>query len=88
VYFANAHPHKTMKSFIGHRLATKKGPLALVVSAHPKGYGVSIRGDGTVDVAAIAAKYGGNGHPSSAGFAIPREGPFPWTLIEHEDPSD
>jgi hypothetical protein len=86
VYFANAHPHKTMKSLIGHRLARKKGPLALVVSAHPKGYGVSIRGDGTVDVAAIAAKYGGNGHTSSAGFAIPREGPFPWKLVEdHED---
>jgi len=89
VYFANSHPHKTMKSLVGHQLAEKKGPLALVVSAHPKGYGVSIRGDGTVDVAAIAEKYGGNGHPSSAGFLVPREGPFPWELIEnHEDSSN
>lgn len=89
VYFANSHPHKTMKSLIGHKLAAKKGPLALVVSAHPNGYGVSIRGDGSVDVAEIASRFGGNGHTSSAGFLIPRGGPFPWELIEdHEDSRD
>jgi oligoribonuclease NrnB/cAMP/cGMP phosphodiesterase (DHH superfamily) len=85
IYFATAHPHKTMKSLIGNKLARKKGPLALVVSAHPKGYGVSIRGDGSVDVAKIAERFGGNGHPNSAGFAIPREGPFPWELIEDDE---
>lgn len=85
VYFASSHPHKTMKSLIGHRLAAKKGPLALVVSAHPNGYGVSIRGDGTVDVAEIASRFGGNGHTSSAGFLIPREGPFPWELIADDE---
>ncbi|HEY0010725.1 MAG TPA: hypothetical protein VGB97_02300 [Candidatus Paceibacterota bacterium] len=82
IYFANSHPHKTMKSLIGNLLAKKKGPFALVVSAHPNGYGVSIRGDGTVNVAKIAEKYGGNGHPNSAGFLIPREGPFPWEIVE------
>jgi uncharacterized protein len=85
IYFGTSHPFKSLKSHVGHRLVEKKGPIALVVSAHPKGYGVSIRGDGTVDVAKIAAKYGGNGHTNSAGFPIPREGPFPWELIEHED---
>ncbi len=86
VYFATVHPLKSLKSLVGNLLARKKGPCALVVSAHPNGYGVSIRGDGTVNVAEIAQKFGGNGHPSSAGFLIPREGPFPWTLIEeHED---
>lgn len=86
-YFATAHPLKPLKSLIGHKLAVKHPPYALVVSAHPKGYGVSIRGDGTIDVAAIAAKYGGNGHKSSAGFAIPANGPVPWTKVdkEHED---
>lgn len=89
-YFTTAHPLKPMKSLVGNLLAKKKGPFALVVSAHPEGYGVSIRGDGTVDVAAIAAKYGGNGHPSSAGFALPVGDSMPWKLVpeEHETASD
>ncbi|KND50512.1 MAG: hypothetical protein AB202_02560 [Parcubacteria bacterium C7867-007] len=87
-YYATAHPLKSLKSMVGHLLSDKKGPIALVVAAHPNGYGVSIRGDGTVDVSKIAAKFGGNGHPSSSGFLIPREGPFPWTLIEDETTSD
>lgn len=82
VYFATAHPYKPMKSLVGNKLARKKGPFALVVSAHPRGYGVSIRGDGSIDVTTIAKKYGGNGHKSSAGFLIPAEGPIPWTGIE------
>lgn len=86
-YFGTAHPIKPMKSLVGNLLAKKKGPISLVVSAHPSGYGVSIRGDGTVDVAKIAQKYGGNGHPKSAGFIIPREGPFPWEKI-NEAPLD
>ncbi len=86
--FANAHPSKTMKSLVGNILARRVPPLALVVSAHPKGFGVSIRGDGSVNVAQIAEKYGGNGHHDSAGFLIPVDGPMPWTLIEDEDSSD
>lgn len=82
VYFAYTHSLLSMKSLVGNLLAKKQGPCALVVSAHPEGYGVSIRGDGTIDVAAIARKFGGNGHPNAAGFLIPREGPFPWQLIE------
>ncbi len=85
IYFAHTHNLKSMKSLVGNLLARKKGPVALVVSAHPYGYGVSIRGDGTVDVAEIAQRFGGNGHTSSAGFLIPREGPFPWTLLEEAD---
>ncbi|HEX5774498.1 MAG TPA: hypothetical protein VFY28_00865 [Candidatus Paceibacterota bacterium] len=85
VYFASAPSLKSLKSLVGNQLATKQGPFGLVVSAHPNGYGVSIRGDGSVDVAKIAQKFGGNGHPSAAGFLIPREGPFPWELIESEE---
>lgn len=80
--FASTHPYKPIKSLVGNLLAKERPPLALVVSAHPNGFGVSIRGDGSIDVSKIAQKFGGNGHPSSAGFLIPREGPFPWTLIE------
>ncbi|MGE5541341.1 MAG: hypothetical protein ACM3TU_03635 [Bacillota bacterium] len=79
IYFASTH--STMKSLVGNLLAKKHGPFALVASAHPDGYGMSIRGDGSIDVAKIAQKYGGNGHPNAAGFLIPRDGPFPWTTI-------
>lgn len=85
VYFATAHPFKPMKSLVGNLLARKQGPFSLVVAAHPKGYGVSIRGDGTFDVSEIARKYGGNGHKSSSGFLIPAGVPVPWTQIEHDD---
>jgi oligoribonuclease NrnB/cAMP/cGMP phosphodiesterase (DHH superfamily) len=84
VSFATAHPFKPMKSLVGMLLAKKYPPFALVVAAHPKGYGISIRGDGSVDVAAIARKYGGNGHVNSAGFSIPADGNMPWKLIEEE----
>lgn len=82
VYFATAHPFKPMKSLVGNLLARKHGPFSLVVAAHPEGYGVSIRGDGSVDVAAIAQKYGGNGHRSSAGFLVSADQPMPWKLLE------
>jgi oligoribonuclease NrnB/cAMP/cGMP phosphodiesterase (DHH superfamily) len=85
VTFATAHPMKTMKSLVGNLLAEKHPPFALVVSAHPTGYGISIRGDGSVDVSAIARKYGGNGHHDSAGFVIPADGNMPWKIIEKDD---
>jgi len=88
VMFANAHPSGVMKSKVGNILAKEFPPFALVVSAHPKGFGVSIRGDGSVNVAKLAEKYGGNGHHDSAGFLVSVDGPMPWTLIEDEDSSD
>ncbi len=86
VTFATAHPFKPMKSLVGNLLARKHGPFALVVAAHPNGFGISIRGDGSVDVSAIARKYGGNGHHDSSGFVIPADGNMPWELIEEDKP--
>lgn len=81
-YFANSHPSISMKSYVGNQLCKKLPPIALVVSAHPEGFGVSIRGDGSVDVSLIALKYGGGGHPSASGFFIPNGDPVPWQEIE------
>ncbi|MEW5909347.1 MAG: bifunctional oligoribonuclease/PAP phosphatase NrnA [Thermodesulfobacteriota bacterium] len=39
-------------------------------SQGPSHYHVSLRSDGTVDVAAIAAEFGGGGHSSAAGFSV------------------
>jgi oligoribonuclease NrnB/cAMP/cGMP phosphodiesterase (DHH superfamily) len=88
VYFGYTHQAKPMKSKVGNLLAKKKGPFALVVSPHPLGYGVSIRGDGTIDVSAIARKYGGNGHPNSSGFHVENNQPMPWKLVERDIPTD
>lgn len=86
-YFASTHPAMSMKSYVGHELAVKQAPLALVVTAHPDGYGVSIRGDGSVDVSKIAQKYGGGGHPNASGFFIPNGESMPWAEIgENENP--
>lgn len=89
VAFATAHPYKPIKSLVGNLLAKQYPPFAIVVTAHPLGYGVSMRGDGSVDLTKIAQKYGGNGHPSSVGFLVPNNAPMPWKLIEdHEDSRD
>jgi len=81
-YFANSLPAITMRSHIGSLLYQKLPPIALVVSAHPDGFGVSIRSDGTVDVAKLATKYGGGGHTESAGFFIPNDHEVPWVEVE------
>ena len=80
--FTNSHPAMTMKSYVGNQLAKKLPPIALVVSAHPNGFGVSIRGDGSVDVSKIAEKYGGGGHPNASGFMIPNGSTMPWIEVE------
>ncbi len=84
VYFAATHPNITMKSYVGNKLYKKLPPFALMVTAHPNGFGVSIRGDGSVDVSVIAAKYGGGGHPGSSGFFIPNGSVMPWEEIDEE----
>ncbi|MEK9160865.1 MAG: hypothetical protein AAB440_02410 [Patescibacteria group bacterium] len=72
-------------SDLGNRLARKRGPLALAVQARPDGLRISLRGDGSVDVAKIAQKYGGNGHPNASAFSLPWGTPIPWEEV-YEDP--
>lgn len=43
---------------------------------------VSLRSDGAVDVAAIAARYGGGGHHNAAGFVVANGDPFPWEVVK------
>lgn len=81
-YFTTTLPSITMRSYVANRLYTKLPPFALVVTAHPDGFGVSIRSDGSVDVSKIAAKYNGGGHPGSAGFFIRNGTEMPWVEIE------
>jgi nanoRNase/pAp phosphatase (c-di-AMP/oligoRNAs hydrolase) len=70
-------------SDVGHLLAERKAPLALVVRAKRDGLRISLRGDGSINVATIAQKYGGNGHPNSAAFGVPLGAIPPFTTIHH-----
>lgn len=69
-------------SDVGHYLADKKPPIALVARAEQDRIAVSLRSDGTVNVAGMAKKYGGGGHPAAAGFRIPYGETPPWKVIE------
>lgn len=59
-------------SELGNRLAERSGTFGLVWELGAEGDAkVSLRAAGRVDVAAIAAGYGGGGHPNAAGFRMP-----------------
>ncbi|OGG76458.1 hypothetical protein A2950_00615 [Candidatus Kaiserbacteria bacterium RIFCSPLOWO2_01_FULL_55_19] len=74
-------------SDIGNRLARLKPPIAIILSSGAEGLRVSLRSDGSVDVATLARKYGGNGHPAAAGFELPFGSPIPWEIVapKHEN---
>jgi uncharacterized protein len=74
-------------SDVGTHLVTLCPPLALVVNFHGDTLNVSLRSNSSVDVSAIARKYGGNGHPQAAAFRLNWGDPLPWKVIEaHETP--
>ncbi|MFA7302366.1 MAG: hypothetical protein WC030_01305 [Candidatus Paceibacterota bacterium] len=74
-------------SDVGNRLAKQKPPFAMIASFHGDVLNISLRSDPSVDVSAIARKYGGNGHPQSSAFRLTWGTPLPWTVI-NEDPSN
>lgn len=80
VYLASAPD--MFASDTANRLARKKGPFALAVKATVDGTSVSLRSDGSVNVANIAKKFGGGGHPGAAGFRIPYDSPVPWQSLQ------
>lgn len=83
-YLATA-PHMFV-SDVGNRLATMKPPLAVIANFRGDVLNVSLRSDPSIDVSAIARKYGGNGHPQASAFRLEWGAPLPWTVIkEHED---
>ncbi len=83
-YFTTTLPSITMRSYVANQLYELLPPIALVVTAHPEGLGVSIRSNGSVDVSEIAKKFGGGGHPGSSGFFIPHHDPLPWVEINED----
>lgn len=74
-------PHM-FASDVGAILYSKKPPMAVTWYDGKDHIHVSLRSDGTVDVSAIAAKYGGGGHKASAGFSLSSIDSFPWKEIK------
>lgn len=72
-------------SDVGHMLAKRKPPFAMVIRAKRDGLRVSLRGDGSIDVSELARRHGGNGHPNAAAFSIPHETPLPFKAVEHHE---
>lgn len=59
-------------SELGNRLAERCGTFGLIWQLAADGeIKVSLRATGKIDVATIAARYGGGGHPNAAGFRMP-----------------
>lgn len=71
---------------LGHILVLRKPPFA-IIWGHKKGgmLTFSLRGDGSIDVAEIAEKYGGGGHHDAAAFRILNAVKLPFTFIEESN---
>lgn len=86
-YLSNATDMFT--SDVGNRLARIKPPFGIIAKLHGDTLNVSLRSDESIDVSAIARKYGGNGHPHASAFRLKWGDPLPWTVVdEHENPRD
>ena len=58
-------------SEIGHSIVKHGMPVAIIWSRREGKVVVSLRSDGmAVDVAKLAERYGGGGHPAAAGFSV------------------
>lgn len=68
-------------SEIGHELSKKLPPIAIVWRQKDGEIKVSLRSDGTVDVAKIAERFGGGGHKAASGFTFPLTKALPWKII-------
>lgn len=69
-------------SDVGNLLAKTKPPLALITSFHGDVLNVSLRSDPSIDVSAIARKYGGNGHPQASAFRLAWGDRLPWKVLD------
>jgi oligoribonuclease NrnB/cAMP/cGMP phosphodiesterase (DHH superfamily) len=79
------HPMKPMVSALGNALAVKQPPFAFVLQVREDGIAVSVRGDGSVDLAELTQRHGGNGHHDSAAFFVPWGAPLPWKGVPKDE---
>ncbi len=73
---------RLFRSEVGNLLAKQKGPFSIVWYPNQGKWHYSMRGDGSVDLAKLAEKYGGNGHHNAASFRRPMSEPFLFTPVQ------
>ncbi len=73
---------RLFRSEVGQILAHKKGPFSITWYPHEGKWHFSLRGDGSVDLSAIAKKYGGSGHHDAASFRLDFDKPLPFARIK------
>lgn len=74
--------YKPLTSQLGHALYEKQPDMAIVWSQQGNQRKFSLRSNGKVNVAKIAEKYSGGGHPGAASFSLPADGPLPWKMVK------
>ncbi|HEC32940.1 MAG TPA: hypothetical protein ENI63_01615 [Candidatus Kaiserbacteria bacterium] len=80
VYAINAS--RIFRSSLGHILAIKKPPFAIVwYHRNDHTLSFSLRGDGSIDLAELAKKYGGGGHHDAASFEVSNSVQLPFKLL-------
>lgn len=79
VYAVNASSF--LRSELGHRLAMKRGPFAIVYRFEQDVLRISLRGDGTIDCTKLVEKYGGGGHYSAAAIIMKDKNPLPFKKV-------
>ncbi len=75
-------PFVDLISEIGNALLEKHPPLSLICLVNKNYKKVSLRSDGSVNVAQIAEQYGGGGHFRAASFTLNLSEPWPWQEIK------
>ena len=87
VYAVNAP--RRFASEMGNTLARRTRSFAIIWREASGIVNVSLRSDGSVDVASIARCFGGGGHKAAAGFSFPvgkgNAIVFPWKIVKHPD---
>ena len=69
-------------SDLGHELEKLNPPMGIIWYEDRGDVFVSLRSNDSCDVSKIAGKYGGGGHPRSAGFSFQMSEGFPWERIK------
>lgn len=81
----NAHLPINEKSIALAKLYTKYPPFVMSYRFDDGLVKVSLRGNGEVDLAELAMKYGGGGHRNSCGFVLPMDAPLPFAKAIKKD---
>ena len=69
------------RSYLVKKIYEKYPPFAMTYRYDDGQWKCSLRSDLSVDVSKLAMKYGGGGHPGSAGFAVSAEFPLPFAKL-------